>query len=1029
MDEVGGLQLLGVVLSELFRYSVIYLNGGVYFDIDTRCKESIEDLLRPSDDLVFSFGNMPTQQVSQWGFAASPRNPILRELFETAIEKILSHDEGRGIPKRIDEFVSMELMDRTVKKAVGVASLHAGMEYKTNDGISVRVLPQDGGEHWNGRVDFKYGGYEKDLKNSTESPVEKQRVCGMFNVLPAAQQEQVRQHVQEYAKTLNKQQPNSTKKGIALYQFWKTMVYHLYEHAVEQKQVRPPRASPPPAAPQQQAAVVASTSSSPQQSTPQSVYQPQQQQQQAAMYMMYQQQQQQQAAMAYQQAWYNQQRSAVGGPAGHYNQPGAAAVIQNAMKNKAAASQHPPGMLQWVQRLYASLGGRPSMSQELRTARLSAADTVVKEITNKLKAEGTYWTTDWNHYPVPPERDIDARVDPKLWEQEATSLMVPSPKRSRRGGSPKKKSPSRRLSGVNKKGQANKRKGKLQAKAKKGAISMMQGATTQEELRRRQQRMERFKADEAASSSSVVGGLWTDDANGSAAPRIAPLDVNFSFGVDESEVFDQTVDFVVVGTCQKMEKSYLRLTSQPDPSLVRPPAVLKKWMEHLREFHRSKSRDWEYIGEQLKDLTVQNMKDEFTRSVYEANARWALEAEDLGQFNQCQTQLKYLYAAEGANDDNVTCEFLCYRLLYYSLQSLRADEMKFLRMLTSEQRHHPYVVFAKRIRQAMATNDYKACFRLVRIARRESSEVDHDDEEDGEDSTPRSIPTRAAPTHAYHLLRLFLQRLRLKALRTITKAYQTYPVGHLVEVLDFTDVKDASTWLIEHGLTLKTWSDGEAHIQCKPSHAAICNHPGSRPPYHLKHPKQYFDFKTFRNMLKHKKQTMGRAEKRIIKRVYAKPPPSDDWDVLRFLQEMEFGENAEEVASCFEDWSDFISSDYEDVQRVEMAPEQRRKLLVYLRKFNHGVWPIEEYQERFKGTPLENEGKPWTEEDDKKLVELAEVYDINFGDPWIYLSYWHRHVTLFQRKRISDLLTRQVDINCLPTLDVLDALSASEISC
>lgn len=34
------------------------------------------------------------------------------------------------------------------------------------------------------------------------------------------------------------------------------------------------------------------------------------------------------------QAWYNQQRSAVGGPAGHYNQPGAAAVIQNAMKNK-----------------------------------------------------------------------------------------------------------------------------------------------------------------------------------------------------------------------------------------------------------------------------------------------------------------------------------------------------------------------------------------------------------------------------------------------------------------------------------------------------------------------------------------------------------------------------------------------------------------------------------------------------------------------------------------------------------------------
>ncbi|KAF4726605.1 hypothetical protein FOZ63_032919, partial [Perkinsus olseni] len=134
-------------------------------------------------------------------------------------------------------------------------------------------------------------------------------------------------------------------------------------------------------------------------------------------------------------------------------------------------------------------------------------------------------------------------------------------------------------------------------------------------------------------------------------------------------------------------------------------------------------------------------------------------------------------------------------------------------------------------------------------------------------------------------------------------------------------------------------------------------------------------------------QTLCRAEKRLIKRAYAKPPPNDDWDVPRFLQEMEFGENAEEVASCFEDWSDFISSDYEDVQRVEMAPEQRRKLLVYLRKFNHGVWPLREYEKRFKGTPLENEGKPWTDEDDKKLIQLAEVYDANFGDPWIYLSW------------------------------------------
>ena len=168
----------------------------------------------------------------------------------------------------------------------------------------------------------------------------------------------------------------------------------------------------------------------------------------------------------------------------------------------------------------------------------------------------------------------------------------------------------------------------------------------------------------------------------------------------------------VVGTCLQLEKSYLRLTAPPKPETVRPQHVLEKTLEHLKKKWRE-DNNYAYVCDQFKslrqDLTVQHIKNKFTVTVYEIHARIALEKGDLGEYNQCQTQLRALYAQKLGGHPS---EFLAYRILYYIYTRNHSGMNDLLAELTSTDKAHHAIKHALDVRSSLALGNYHKFFKL-----------------------------------------------------------------------------------------------------------------------------------------------------------------------------------------------------------------------------------------------------------------------------------------------------------------------------
>jgi SAC3 family protein LENG8/THP3 len=385
----------------------------------------------------------------------------------------------------------------------------------------------------------------------------------------------------------------------------------------------------------------------------------------------------------------------------------------------------PPAIRDYVQRTFAAENDIPGIGRQ-------EVESMLKEIINDAARRDELETTNWEGLPLPQQliqnRQVQRVGVVKQSLPHPTSMMNPLTKPMiQPTKSPKKRKSNdgdaadddQKVPPWQKKPQtlslsdrmtrdvppAEKRQRKTQDQ------TQMKGSKYQTDLEKRKKRFQ----NEAARYESPTGRSSSEEPD-----RIGP----------------------VVGTSQQIEKRYLRLTAPPKPETVRPLAVLAKTLEHLKMKWKTGS-DYTWVCDQFKslrqDLTVQHIKNEFTVSVYEIHARIALQKGDLGEYNQCQTQLKALYK-QGLGGH--PAEFLAYRILYLLYTCNRSDMNDVLASLTEAEKSEPAVRHALEVRSARALGNYHKFFKLF----------------------------LEAPYMGAYLMDMFVPRERLAALANICKA-------------------------------------------------------------------------------------------------------------------------------------------------------------------------------------------------------------------------------------------------------------------
>lgn len=150
----------GAGKADLFRYLIVYKEGGCYFDIDTVCLKPLDMLILTDDELVSGLderGNL-----HQWGLIYKKEHPFMKAALQLCVYNILNNTFVPGYENYLQGVGGPPCLDMAIKFTLGVP---------LNDQFisgTYKIAPYRfhvlNGDFFGGTIQFNYQNYRQDLE-------------------------------------------------------------------------------------------------------------------------------------------------------------------------------------------------------------------------------------------------------------------------------------------------------------------------------------------------------------------------------------------------------------------------------------------------------------------------------------------------------------------------------------------------------------------------------------------------------------------------------------------------------------------------------------------------------------------------------------------------------------------------------------------------------------------------------------------------------------------------------------------------